>query len=124
MIILVLIQIYYIFQPLALNSQSLDSQNLLPLRRNHPVLDPRPVPHDLVDSHVVPAARLPHRLDDIGVLPARVPVGGVEDGDFRIAGVGEVDEAGKGFWVTVSFFLWQDGMVGYGREMCRRTFIW
>lgn len=93
----ILIRFYYILHPLALNSQSFDSQNLLPLRRNHPVLDPRLVPHDLVDSHVVPAARLPHRLDDLGVLPAGVPVGGVEDGDFRVVGVGEVDEGCKGF---------------------------
>jgi len=81
---------------LALHPQRLDpDQGALPVPRHQPVLGPGAALGHTVDAHVVPLARLAHRVQQRLVLPLAVPVDRVQDLDLRPGRVRVVDELSK-----------------------------
>ena len=59
------------------------------LRANDPVLDPGAAAvRDAVHAGIAPLGRLAHRVEEVGVLAARVPVGRVLDLDAGVRGGG------------------------------------
>lgn len=77
---------------LALNRQSLHTNDLALRPTDNPVLYPRVIPRDRIDPHIVPLTRISHRVNQFAVLSLLVPVGRISNGNIRVVGIPVVDQ--------------------------------